>query len=226
MSPFKIRQSNNQLDCPTTSSSPKNCSKKLFGSSSTSKSSLMQRFANFASLDGLPPTTSKDSNKQKNEITPVKQSKVKIGFKKKELNFSSPFNTKSLCSLKNPRTLTSSISLPSTSSLRGKVLIPNDPHCFKIEIKDSEDSAITNNDDPESEPDELSSTSGIKTSRKEKSLGKLCRRFLLTMGEEALISSNDIHLESVARKMSKFKNIFFNKIVYSKFLRCRKTPNL
>lgn len=40
-------------------------------------------------------------------------------------------------------------------------------------------------------------------SRKEKSLGLLCRRFLLAMGEEAS-NGKDVHLESVARKMSEF----------------------
>lgn len=40
------------------------------------------------------------------------------------------------------------------------------------------------------------------TSRKEKSLGKLCKRFLAAMGEEAK-SGNDVHLETVAKKMGK-----------------------
>uniref|UniRef100_A0A914EFZ1 E2F/DP family winged-helix DNA-binding domain-containing protein n=1 Tax=Acrobeloides nanus TaxID=290746 RepID=A0A914EFZ1_9BILA len=39
-----------------------------------------------------------------------------------------------------------------------------------------------------------------QTSRKEKSLGKLCKRFLIAMCDEAK-SGNDVHLETVAKKM-------------------------
>lgn len=45
---------------------------------------------------------------------------------------------------------------------------------------------------------------GAHTSRKEKSLGLLCQRFLVAMNEETRNSAtNEVHLESVARKMSK-----------------------
>ena len=55
-------------------------------------------------------------------------------------------------------------------------------------------------DDDESENDENATE---VVSRKEKSLGKLCKRFLLAMNEEAQ-TGNDVHLETVARKMSEF----------------------
>ena len=49
------------------------------------------------------------------------------------------------------------------------------------------------------------SDDGETTSRKEKSLGLLCQRFLVAMNEETrLSSSNEVHLESVAKKMSEF----------------------
>lgn len=41
------------------------------------------------------------------------------------------------------------------------------------------------------------------TSRKEKSLGLLCQRFLIAINEETVGSSTrEVHLETVARKMS------------------------
>ncbi|KAE9547612.1 hypothetical protein FO519_009177 [Halicephalobus sp. NKZ332] len=49
------------------------------------------------------------------------------------------------------------------------------------------------NDENESNPE--------TTSRKEKSLGKLCKRFLTAMDEESK-TGTDVHLETVARKMS------------------------
>ncbi|KAI1726775.1 e2F/DP family winged-helix DNA-binding domain-containing protein [Ditylenchus destructor] len=54
--------------------------------------------------------------------------------------------------------------------------------------------------DEDVEPDAGSSQKGA-FSRKERSLGLLCKRFLLAMGEEAS-NGNDVHLESVARKMN------------------------
>jgi E2F/DP family winged-helix DNA-binding domain len=45
------------------------------------------------------------------------------------------------------------------------------------------------------------STDKTTVSRKEKSLGKLCKRFLLAMEEESR-SGEDVHLETVAKKMS------------------------
>ncbi|KAH7729791.1 Protein EFL-3 [Aphelenchoides avenae] len=47
------------------------------------------------------------------------------------------------------------------------------------------------------------------TSRKEKSLGKLCKRFLAAMGEEAK-SGNDVHLETVAKKMATEKRRIYD----------------
>jgi hypothetical protein len=41
----------------------------------------------------------------------------------------------------------------------------------------------------------------VTVSRKEKSLGKLCKRFLLAMEEESR-GGDDVHLETVAKKMS------------------------
>uniref|UniRef100_A0A915ESK9 E2F/DP family winged-helix DNA-binding domain-containing protein n=1 Tax=Ditylenchus dipsaci TaxID=166011 RepID=A0A915ESK9_9BILA len=58
-------------------------------------------------------------------------------------------------------------------------------------------SSAVNDKEAESEED-----SEKITSRKEKSLGKLCKRFLLAMGEEAT-NGNDVHLETVAKKMCK-----------------------
>lgn len=55
-------------------------------------------------------------------------------------------------------------------------------------------------DDLDTESDD-----GETTSRKEKSLGLLCQRFLVAMGEETRMSTtNEVHLESVAKKMSKW----------------------
>lgn len=54
----------------------------------------------------------------------------------------------------------------------------------------------TNDADEEAESEEKISLG----SRKEKSLGKLCGRFLLTMGQ-AVQGGNDIHLETLARAM-------------------------
>uniref|UniRef100_A0A0N5AIT3 E2F_TDP domain-containing protein n=1 Tax=Syphacia muris TaxID=451379 RepID=A0A0N5AIT3_9BILA len=48
--------------------------------------------------------------------------------------------------------------------------------------------------------DENESEDGEGPSRKEKSLGLLCKKFLAAMGEEAQ-SGKDVHLESVAKKM-------------------------
>ncbi|KAK5966271.1 Transcription factor E2F/dimerization partner [Trichostrongylus colubriformis] len=50
---------------------------------------------------------------------------------------------------------------------------------------------------------EVESEDGEVTSRKEKSLGLLCQRFLVAMNEETRVSSSrEVHLETVARKMS------------------------
>uniref|UniRef100_A0AC34FG01 E2F/DP family winged-helix DNA-binding domain-containing protein n=1 Tax=Panagrolaimus sp. ES5 TaxID=591445 RepID=A0AC34FG01_9BILA len=54
-----------------------------------------------------------------------------------------------------------------------------------------EDESADENDENTSEP----------ISRKEKSLGKLCKRFLLAMDEESQ-TGQDVHLETVAKKMS------------------------
>lgn len=51
--------------------------------------------------------------------------------------------------------------------------------------------------------DENEESNPEHTSRKEKSLGKLCKRFLVAMDDEAK-TGTDVHLESVAKKMSKF----------------------
>lgn len=215
MSPFKVRQSNNQLStlCSTSSTSSNNSSRKLFGST-TVKSSLMQRFANFASLDASSPTTSRVVNNEKVDLALKKSSQIKTEFEEKKQDYFTSSEAKSFHLLKNLSNSTNaslSILYPSTSSIQDDGSNSNDHH-FESEIRDF---AVASNDDAESEIDDVvaSSTSsdntGIKTSRKEKSLGKLCRRFLLTMGEEAKTSTNDVHLESVARKMSKFNLIKF-----------------
>ncbi|XGW08889.1 hypothetical protein V3C99_011307 [Haemonchus contortus] len=50
---------------------------------------------------------------------------------------------------------------------------------------------------------EVESEDGEVTSRKEKSLGLLCQRFLIAMNEETRMSSSrEVHLETVARKMN------------------------
>uniref|UniRef100_A0A7E4VGV1 E2F_TDP domain-containing protein n=1 Tax=Panagrellus redivivus TaxID=6233 RepID=A0A7E4VGV1_PANRE len=56
-------------------------------------------------------------------------------------------------------------------------------------------------EDDEDDTDLDASGSSEPVSRKEKSLGKLCKRFLLTMDEESS-AGHDVHLESVARNMS------------------------
>ncbi|VDM61350.1 unnamed protein product [Angiostrongylus costaricensis] len=55
---------------------------------------------------------------------------------------------------------------------------------------------------------DIESEDGEVTSRKEKSLGLLCQRFLVAMNEETRTSiSREVHLETVARKMSDSTNI-------------------
>lgn len=204
MSPFKLRQSNNQSSCQTSlSSSSTISSRKLFGLSSTTKASLMQKFANFTSLDVLTPTTSEAFDTQKNESN--KQSKTKIDNEEEKDDCSSflyePKSFDLIQNLKKQTDGSSSVLYPSTSFPYKDELNLNTISKSKIN-----ESNFIINDDAESEIDESNNSSdnvAIKTSRKEKSLGKLCRRFLLTMGEEAKNSTNDIHLESVARKMSK-----------------------
>ncbi|MFH4977372.1 hypothetical protein AB6A40_004081 [Gnathostoma spinigerum] len=53
----------------------------------------------------------------------------------------------------------------------------------------------------DSQSDDVESEDGGPSSRKEKSLGLLCRRFLIAMDEEAKHSA-EIHLETVARRMA------------------------
>jgi hypothetical protein len=61
-----------------------------------------------------------------------------------------------------------------------------------------------------------SSSSASHSSRKEKSLGILCRRFLVTMGEN-LREGTDIHLETVATRMDTEKRRIYD-IVNVSFL--------
>ncbi|KAE9412240.1 hypothetical protein Angca_003824, partial [Angiostrongylus cantonensis] len=50
---------------------------------------------------------------------------------------------------------------------------------------------------------DIENEDGEVTSRKEKSLGLLCQRFLVAMNEETRASiSREVHLETVARKMN------------------------
>lgn len=64
-----------------------------------------------------------------------------------------------------------------------------------------------NGSESEDENSKKAKDSGKTCSRKEKSLGKLCKRFLLAMCEEAK-SGKDVHLETVSKKMSRF--LLFN----------------
>uniref|UniRef100_A0AC35FPT3 E2F/DP family winged-helix DNA-binding domain-containing protein n=2 Tax=Panagrolaimus sp. PS1159 TaxID=55785 RepID=A0AC35FPT3_9BILA len=61
--------------------------------------------------------------------------------------------------------------------------------------------SLINPDDEESGDENDENSQEPTISRKEKSLGKLCKRFLLAMDEESQ-TGNDVHLETVARKMS------------------------
>ena len=76
----------------------------------------------------------------------------------------------------------------STSILSQVSLDSKNPPTRKRSLVEDEDS-----NDEESNPE--------TTSRKEKSLGKLCKRFLVAMDEESK-TGTDVHLETVARKMS------------------------
>lgn len=75
----------------------------------------------------------------------------------------------------------------------------------------------TDNEDDDDESDEEIEEEKPKTalssSRKEKSLGKLCKRFLLAMCEEAK-SGKDVHLETVSKKMSMFLKRNFPKRIF------------
>lgn len=73
--------------------------------------------------------------------------------------------------------------------------------------------------DEDVEPDAGSGQKGA-FSRKERSLGLLCKRFLLAMGEEAS-NGNDVHLESVARKMSKLFLLSFTVRNYQLYFKDR-----
>ncbi|PAV72006.1 hypothetical protein WR25_02290 [Diploscapter pachys] len=61
----------------------------------------------------------------------------------------------------------------------------------------------TTSSNDEDMDDEFDEENGATTSRKEKSLGLLCQRFLLAMQEETKFSqTREVHLETVARKMN------------------------
>ncbi|PIO74068.1 transcription factor E2F/dimerization partner [Teladorsagia circumcincta] len=74
--------------------------------------------------------------------------------------------------------------------------IHNSPRSFAMTTSASSRRQSCEDIDVESEDGEV-------TSRKEKSLGLLCQRFLVAMNEETRVSSSrEVHLETVARKMS------------------------
>ncbi|PIO55766.1 transcription factor E2F/dimerization partner, partial [Teladorsagia circumcincta] len=74
--------------------------------------------------------------------------------------------------------------------------IHNSPRPFAMTTSSSSRRQSCDDLDVESEDGEV-------TSRKEKSLGLLCQRFLVAMNEETRVSSSrEVHLETVARKMN------------------------
>uniref|UniRef100_A0A915BDA1 E2F/DP family winged-helix DNA-binding domain-containing protein n=1 Tax=Parascaris univalens TaxID=6257 RepID=A0A915BDA1_PARUN len=89
---------------------------------------------------------------------------------------------------------TTSMSSACSSGIGVSPLLGVRPLQPKLNRKRSRLSLDSNTDDNESED-------GEGASRKEKSLGLLCQRFLVAMREEAQ-SGNDVHLESVAKKMA------------------------
>ncbi|VDM40060.1 unnamed protein product [Toxocara canis] len=104
------------------------------------------------------------------------------------------FNEEESASSSTVNLSTASMSSACSSGIGVSPLLVARPTQPKLIRKRSRLSLDSNTDDNESED-------GEGASRKEKSLGLLCQRFLLAMGEEAQ-SGNDVHLESVAKKMA------------------------
>lgn len=89
-----------------------------------------------------------------------------------------------------PLSQKSNVSVHSQESMR------ESPHIYRVSASVSSRRESSDDLDVESEDGEV-------TSRKEKSLGLLCQRFLVAMNEETRVSSSrEVHLETVARKMN------------------------
>lgn len=72
--------------------------------------------------------------------------------------------------------------------------------CGKLKVNVADGAAVNTSADEADDDPEI-------TSRKEKSLGLLCQRFLIAINEETVGSSTrEVHLETVARKMSMGKD--------------------
>ncbi|VDL73288.1 unnamed protein product [Nippostrongylus brasiliensis] len=89
----------------------------------------------------------------------------------------------------------SPLSQKSTVSVQSQESRQDSPHVFGMNVSSRRES---------SDDLDVESEDGEMTSRKEKSLGLLCQRFLVAMNEETRQSTiREVHLETVARKMSR-----------------------
>ncbi|RCN49349.1 transcription factor E2F/dimerization partner [Ancylostoma caninum] len=88
----------------------------------------------------------------------------------------------------------SPLSQKSNISVQSQGSASDSPHVFSMAASSRRES---------SDELDVESEDGEVTSRKEKSLGLLCQRFLIAMNEETRTSmSREVHLETVARKMN------------------------
>ncbi|WKX95737.1 hypothetical protein Q1695_012301 [Nippostrongylus brasiliensis] len=88
----------------------------------------------------------------------------------------------------------SPLSQKSTVSVQSQESRQDSPHVFGMNVSSRRES---------SDDLDVESEDGEMTSRKEKSLGLLCQRFLVAMNEETRQSTiREVHLETVARKMN------------------------